>query len=61
MGEVEEVEVDWHASSGAKAEARREAMLVADQSVVMLSGKLEGSSTTKTSDSSRRPRWRALL
>lgn len=48
------------ARSGAKAEARREDTWSAGQSFVMLSGK-RGSSRTKTSDSSRRPSWRALF
>lgn len=46
--------------SGAKAEARRAEMSEADQVAVMLSGKRDGSSTTKTSASLRRPRRRAL-
>lgn len=49
------------ARSGANAEARSEETCSAGQCFVMLSGKREGSSTTKTSDSSRRPSWRALF
>lgn len=44
------------ASSGAKADASRAETSLVDQVVVMLSGKREGSSITKTSDSSRRPK-----
>lgn len=48
-------------SSGANAEARREEMSVSDQCFFILSGKRDGSSTTKTSDSLRRPRCFALF
>lgn len=47
-------------SPGAKADARTEAISVADHMVVMLSGNRAGSSTMKTSDSLRRPRRSAL-
>lgn len=49
------------ANSGANAEARREEILLADQVAVMLSGKRDGSSTAKTSDSFRSPSWTALF
>lgn len=58
--EEEEEDMD-EASSGAKADARREEMSFVDHMVVMLSGKRDGSSTTKTSDSLRRPRRTALF
>lgn len=48
------------ASSGAKADARRDETSLVGHVVVMLSGKRDGSSITKTSDSSRRPKWTAL-
>lgn len=47
------------ARSGEKAEARREVTWSSAQVAVMLSGKRVGSSTMKTSDSSRTPRSRA--
>lgn len=47
------------ARSGEKAEARREVTWSAAQVALILSGKRVGSSTMKTSDSSRTPRRRA--
>lgn len=48
------------ASSGAKADARSEVISSSFQFALMLSGKRAGSSTTKTSDSSRTPSRSAL-
>lgn len=56
-----DVAEDWEESSGAKADARREETSVSDQVFDMLSWNRDGSSTTKTSDSLRRPRCRALF
>lgn len=58
--EEEEEEVGALESLGAKAEARREAILDASQVVSMLSGK-SGESRMKTSEVPRRPRTRADL
>jgi hypothetical protein len=49
------------ASSGAKADARRVQISFADHVAVMLSGNCDGLSTTKTSDSLRKPRRTALF
>lgn len=52
---------DEAAKSGANADASNEETSVSDHILVILSGKRAGSSTTKTSDSLRRPSWSALF